>query len=123
MMERVHRLTSTWRWCCRVFPRRRRVLHRHQRDGHEPRLSGQWAQEATFHDWPGQVDYLLRDDFISQTTRKAYGLQDLPDFLSGKSDVEVTAEVSDRLYVVGYPYLVSKTTPRQGRLFTPRLSP
>ena len=67
-------------------------------------VSGQWDQEATFHDWPGAVDYLLRDDFISQTSRKAYGLEDLPDFLSGKSDVEDTAEVGDRLYVVGYPY-------------------
>ena len=36
-------------------------------------VSGQWAQDATFHDYPGPVDYLLRDDFLSQTTRKAYG--------------------------------------------------
>ena len=67
-------------------------------------VSGQWEQEATFHDWPGAVDYLLRDDFISQTSRKAYGLSDLPEFLAGKRDVEDTAEVADRLYVVGYPY-------------------
>jgi hypothetical protein len=67
-------------------------------------VSGQWAQDATFHDYPGPVDYLLRDDFLSQTTRKAYGLADLPDFLAGKTDVEQTAEMGDRLYVVGYPY-------------------
>ena len=67
-------------------------------------VSGQWAQDATFHDYPGPVDYLLRDDFLSQTTRKAYGLADLPDFLAGKTDVEQTAETGDRLYVVGYPY-------------------
>jgi len=53
---------------------------------------------------PGHVDYLLRDDFISQTSRKAYGVADLPDFLTGKKEVEATAEVADRLYVVGYPY-------------------
>ncbi len=67
-------------------------------------VSGQWEQAATFHDWPGAVDYLLRDDFVSQTSRKAYGYADLPDFLAGKRDVEQTAEVADRLYVVGYPY-------------------
>ena len=33
-------------------------------------VSGQWEQKATFHDWPGPVDYLLRDDFLSQSSRR-----------------------------------------------------
>lgn len=67
---------------------------------------GRREQRATIHDWPGAVDDRLRDDFISQVTRNAYGLQqDLLDFLSGRSAVEDAAEVSDRPYVVGDPLI------------------
>jgi len=36
-------------------------------------VSGQWNQEPTFHNWPGPVDYLLRDDLLTQTVNKSYG--------------------------------------------------
>ena len=66
--------------------------------------SGQWEQDPTFDDWPGAVDYLMRDDLLSRQSRRSQGLTELPEALTGKSRVEETAEVEDRLYLVGYPY-------------------
>jgi len=66
--------------------------------------SGQWEQAPTFHDWPGQVDYLMRDDLFSRQSRRSQGLAELPAGLTGKARVDETAEVADRLYLVGYPY-------------------
>lgn len=67
-------------------------------------VSGQWKQEATFQDWPGDVDYLMNDGLFSQTSRRSYGLAELPQDLTGKQRVEETMKVDDRLYVIGYPY-------------------
>ncbi|KAK3234493.1 hypothetical protein CYMTET_55249 [Cymbomonas tetramitiformis] len=67
-------------------------------------VSGQWEQEATFHNWPGPVDYLLRDDLITQTSNRMYGYQDLPEDMRGKKNVADSAAIEDLLYVIGYPY-------------------
>ncbi|GHP07809.1 hypothetical protein PPROV_000655100 [Pycnococcus provasolii] len=67
-------------------------------------VSGQWAQEATFDDWNGDVDYLVNDDLFSQASMRAYGISQLPEDMAGKMAVEGNARVDDRLYVIGYPY-------------------
>jgi len=67
-------------------------------------VSGQWAQDATFHTWPGPIDYLLRDDLLTQTMNKSYGYAALPEEMRGKREVEERAQVEDLLYVIGYPY-------------------
>ena len=62
-------------------------------------VSGQWNQEATFHNWPGPVDYLLRDDLLTQMANKSYGYAALPQDMKGKQNVEDSAEVRHLMYI------------------------
>eukprot|EP00959_Pyramimonas_sp_CCMP1952_P377455 7905994-Pyramimonas_sp.AAC.2 len=48
---------------------------------------------ATFDTWPGPVDYLLRDDLLTQTMNKSYGYAELPTNMKGKKNVEEKAQV------------------------------
>ena len=51
------------------------------------------VQDATFHNWPGPIDYLLRDDLLTQTMNKSYGYAALPEEMQGKMEVEERAQV------------------------------
>lgn len=61
-------------------------------------------QDPTFHDWPGPVDYLLRDDLLTRTSNRMYGYKELPKEMQGKTQVERDVEIEDMLYIIGYPY-------------------
>lgn len=108
-MQALRKFTRLWEWLgtessVRVFfPDAAEASIAINGAGLNP-VSGQWEQRPTFDDFGGEIDYLLRDDILSQTSRRSYGLAELPEKLTGKREVEETAEIDDRLYVIGYPY-------------------
>lgn len=65
--------------------------------------TGQWDMDPVWHDWPGPLDYLLRDDLLSRT---ALQMQDQSSTYegSGKKSVTDAVRIDDLVYVVGYPY-------------------
>ena len=63
--------------------------------------SGQWEQEAEFHDWAGGVDALLGGDIVTKLSLLSQGYATGGRLKKGVAD---EVEIEDRLYVIAYPY-------------------